>query len=316
MKLYIKYFFAFVFLQALALPVFAANGDDITVTVTKNGSYQKAGYMNSHTTSFRFTVAVSGDDATTYASGYYQPKVIFSGGDAGTILNHSTLTQMDAVPGTFTFDITDNNIEGSTGWPGDPGTVDFQVQFRDSELANSIDEDVVLAGGASSLDVDQDYPALNYNDPYSSDYTKDASFSIYPDEATDSLVVIWTGNDASTQTEVITTSLNLNQWNYLDADNITLVEGVVYSNQVQIFDNAWNRSSTTRTNITCDLTAATLVGITSDETAGTYKIGDEIELKTVFVLLSILIGSFTQLGLIKGTKTDNPINRKIILRSI
>jgi len=307
MKLHFKPFFAFVLIQALSVHIFAANGDDITVTVTKNGSFQKAGYMNVHTTEFVFTVAVSGDDATTYASGYYQPKVIFSSGSAGTILNHSTLTQMNATPGTFTFEITDDNIEGSTGWPGDPGTVDFQIQFRDSDLANSIDEDVVLAGGASSLDVDQDYPGLFYYEPTDNEYTKDASFRIYPDEATDSLVVIWTGNDASTQTEVITTSLNLNQWNYLDADNITLVEGVVYSNQVQIFDNAWNRSSTTRSNITCDLTSATLVGITSDETAGTYKIGDEIDF-TVEFDEHVLPSGGTLVATFETGVTDNTAN--------
>ena len=287
--------------------LYSANGDNITVTVTKNGSFQKAGNMNAHTTEFVFTVAVSGADATTYASGYYQPKVIFSSGSAGTILNHSTLTQMNATPGTFTFEITDDNIEGSTGWPGDPGTVDFQVQFRDSDLGNSIDKDVVLAGGASSLDVDQDYPGLSYYEPSDNEYTKDASFRIYPDEATDSLVVIWTGDDASTQTEVITTSLNLNQWNYLDADNITLVEGVVYSNQVQIFDNAWNRSSTTRSNITCDLTAATLVGITSDETAGTYKIGDEIDF-TVEFNEHVLPTGGTLVATFETGDTDNTAN--------
>ena len=282
MKVYSKINSFIISIILLTSFLLGANGDDITVSVSTNGSYQKNGYMNVHTSGFEFSVDVSGDDATTYASGYYQAKVIFNGGSAGTISNNSTFTQMNNPPGTFTFTITDDDIEGSSGWPGDAGTVDFQVEFRDNSLGNLVTEDVTLDGGATSLSVDQDYPSLSYYEPSDNEYTNASSFRIWPDEATDSLIVIWIGDDGSTQNEVITTSLNQNQWNYLDANNITLTEGVVYSCQVQIFDNAHNRSSTTRTNITADMTSAAIVGITSSETAGEYKIGDEIDFTIEF----------------------------------
>ena len=280
MKLHFKYFFAFVLIQALSVHIFAANGDDITVNVTKSGSYQIAGYMNVHTTTFDFSITISGDDQTTYSSGEYLPYVIFNGGTAGLINDNTSWSVLDATPSTITFSITDDNIEASSGWPGNGGTVDFQVRFRDTNAANSIYEDVILAGSASSLTIDQDYPYYPLHEPDGNEFTKNSNFQIYTDETTDSLRALWSGDDGSSQAEVISQSIDIG-WNTITG-GITLTEGVTYSLNVQIFDNAHNRYSATHSSIGVDLTDPAITSITSSENAGTYNIDDVIDYKITF----------------------------------
>ncbi len=60
MKVYSKINYSFIRIFLLISYLFSANGDDITTVVTNNGSYQKNGYMNQHTTGFTFTVTISG----------------------------------------------------------------------------------------------------------------------------------------------------------------------------------------------------------------------------------------------------------------
>ncbi len=176
MKVYSKINYSFIRIFLLISYLFSANGDDITTVVTNNGSYQKNGYMNQHTTGFTFTVTISGADQTTYSSGEYLPYVIFNGGAATVINGASSWTVLDANPSSVSFSVTDDNLEASTGWPGDGGTVDFQVRFRDSDAANQIYEDVALAGSASELNVDQTFSNWGIVEPDWSEYTKNSNF--------------------------------------------------------------------------------------------------------------------------------------------
>jgi len=236
--------------------------------------------MNAHTTSFDFTITISGADQTTYANGEYLPYVIFNGGSATTINGNTSWSVLSATPTTVTFSITDDNIEASTGWPGDGGTIDFQIRFRDASAGNSIYDDVTLAGSVSELNIDQDYPYYPLEEPDGYEYTKNSNFQIYTDEPTDSLRVLWSGDDGSSQAEVISQSIDLG-YNTITG-SITLTEGVTYSYNVQIFDNAHNRYSATHSNIGVDNTNPAISSITSTATAGTYKIGDMIPFKITF----------------------------------
>ncbi len=158
MKLYIKYFFAFVFLQALALPVFAANGDDISTVVSKSGSYQSApGYYNSHTSDFVLTVTINDPDYTTYTTGgngEVKAYVVFNDG-AATAINDEGWEDLDAQSLTYT--VSAANLALTTGWPGDGGTVDFQLRVRDVDGGNNIYDAVTFADGSSELTIDRTF---------------------------------------------------------------------------------------------------------------------------------------------------------------
>jgi hypothetical protein len=237
--------------------------------------------MNQHTTGFTFTVTISGDDQTTYSSGEYLPYVIFNGGAATVINGATSWTVLDASPSSVSFSVTDDNLEASTGWPGDGGTVDFQVRFRDSDAANQIYEDVALAGSASELNVDQSFSHWGIQEPRDNEYTKNSDYIIYVNESVDSAHVNWAGDDNSSQDEVITQAINSNGSTTITG-GITLTEGVTYSITSQLFDVAHNRTSHTQSNIGVDNTNPALTSITSNEDAGTYKIGDELDFKITF----------------------------------
>lgn len=281
MKVYSKINYSFIRIFLLISYLFSANGDDITTVVTNNGSYQKNGYMNQHTTGFTFTVTISGADQTTYSSGEYLPYVIFNGGAATVINGASSWTVLDANPSSVSFSVTDDNLEASTGWPGDGGTVDFQVRFRDSDAANQIYEDVALAGSASELNVDQTFSNWGIVEPDWSEYTKNSNFQTYNNESIDSVHVNWSGDDNSSQDEVITQAINVDGYTTVTG-GAALTEGVTYSVTLQLFDNAHNRAADQNSNIGVDNTNPALTSITSDEDAGTYKIGDEIDFKITF----------------------------------
>ena len=281
MKVYSKINYSFISIFLLTSYLFSANGDDITTAVTNNGSYQKTGYMNSHTTGFTFTVTISGADQTTYSSGEYLSYVIFNSGAATVINGVSSWTVLDANPTSASFTVTDDNLEASTGWPGDGGTVDFQVRFRDSDAANSIYDDVTLAGSATELNIDQTFSNWGIQDPGTSEYTKDSDYRIYVNESVDSAHVNWAGDDGSSQSEVISQSINASGYTTITG-GITLTEGVTYTVTSQLFDNAHNRAADANSNVGVDLTNPSISSLSSSETAGTYKIGDNIAFKISF----------------------------------
>jgi len=261
--------------------MFGANGDDITTAVSSNGSYQKNGYMNSHTSGFTFTVSISGADQTTYSNGFYLPYVIFNSGAATLINSNTSLIALGASPSSVSVTVTDDNLENSTGWPGDGGTVDFQVRFLDASFANEIYDDVTLSGSATELNIDQTFSNWGIQDPAWNESTKDSDYRIYVNESIDSAHVNWAGDDGSSQSEVISQSINSSGYTTITG-GITLTEGVTYTITSQLFDNAHNRASDNNGNISVDLTDPSISSVSSSETAGTYKIGDDIAFKVSF----------------------------------
>ena len=281
MKLYSKINYSFISIILLTSLMFGANGDDITTAVSSNGSYQKNGYMNSHTSGFTFTVSISGADQTTYSNGFYLPYVIFNSGAATLINSNTSLIALGASPSSVSVTVTDDNLENSTGWPGDGGTVDFQVRFLDASFANEIYDDVTLSGSATELNIDQTFSNWGIQDPAWNESTKDSDYRIYVNESIDSAHVNWAGDDGSSQSEVISQSINSSGYTTITG-GITLTEGVTYTITSQLFDNAHNRASDNNGNISVDLTDPSISSVSSSETAGTYKIGDDIAFKVSF----------------------------------
>ena len=157
MKVYSKFNYSYISIILLTSFLFGANGDNITTAISNNGSYQKNGYMNSHTTGFTFTISISGDDQTTYSDGFYLPYVIFNSGAASLINSNTSFIALGPSPSSVSVTVSDDNLENSTGWPGNGGTVDFQVRFLDVSFANGIYDDVTLSGSATELNIDQSF---------------------------------------------------------------------------------------------------------------------------------------------------------------
>ncbi len=153
MKVNSKIIYLSISIFLLTSILFGANGDNIATAITNNGSYQKTGYMNSHTTGFTFTITISGADQTTYSNGFYLPYVIFNSGAATLINSNTSLIALGPSPSSVSVTVSDDNLENSAGWPGNGGTVDFQVRFLDASFGNEIFHDVTLSGSATELNV-------------------------------------------------------------------------------------------------------------------------------------------------------------------
>ena len=281
MKLFSKIIYPLISIILLTTHLYSANGDNITTAISNNGSYQKNGYMNSHTTGFTFTISISGDDQTTYSNGIYLPYVIFNSGAATLINSNTSFIALGASPSSVSVTVSDDNLENSTGWPGNGGTVDFQVRFLDASFGNEIYHDVTLSGSATELNIDQSFSNWGIQDPGTNEYTKNSNFRIYVNESVDSLHVNWAGDDGSSQSEVISQSINSSGYTTITG-GITLTEGVTYSITSQLFDNAHNRAADVNSNVGVDFTNPSISSLSSSESPGTYKIGDDIDFKITF----------------------------------
>ena len=281
MKLFSKIIYPLISIILLTTHLYSANGDNITTAISNNGLYQKNGYMNSHTTGFTFTISISGDDQTTYSNGIYMPYVIFNSGAATLINSNTSFIALGPSPSSVSVTVSDDNLENSTGWPGNGGTVDFQVRFLDASFGNEIYHDVTLSGSATELNIDQSFSNWGIQDPGTNEYTKNSNFRIYVNESVDSLHVNWAGDDGSSQSEVISQSINSSGYTTITG-GITLTEGVTYSITSQLFDNAHNRAADVNSNVGVDFTNPSISSLSSSESPGTYKIGDDIDFKITF----------------------------------